>query len=114
MRQECRHYESRTYRTGETMRRCSLDAAPEAPWRCPEHCPFFERRLVDLGWERGSLAQPPTPPEPPGVGQGGDVAALLDAAEDIVHAVLPDVVAEVAAERARRPWWRRIVSRRRR
>jgi hypothetical protein len=114
MRQDCRHYETRSYRNGDTMRRCRLDAAPEAPWRCPDACPLYERRLSGVGWERGSLVEPPTPAEPPGVGEGEHVAALLDEAEDIVHAALPSAVAEVDAQRPRRPWWRRMLPRRRR
>jgi len=38
MRTDCKNYESRTYDDGETVRKCNLDLAPEAPWRCPEHC----------------------------------------------------------------------------
>ena len=38
MRQECKNFESRTYANGETVRKCNLDLAPDAPWRCPEHC----------------------------------------------------------------------------
>ena len=26
-----------------------LDLAPEAPWRCPEECPRYERRMIDAG-----------------------------------------------------------------
>ena len=66
MRQECKHFESRTYRNGETVRKCNLDLAPEAPWRCPADCPKFERRLADVSWEYGTLVTPATPPEPPG------------------------------------------------
>src|SRR3546814_15216072 len=29
MRQDCKHFESRTYRNGETVRKCDLDLAPE-------------------------------------------------------------------------------------
>ena len=39
MRTDCRHYESRTYGNGEAVRKCVLDLAPEAPWRCPADCP---------------------------------------------------------------------------
>ena len=37
MRTDCRHYESRTYGSGEVVRKCRIDFAPEAPWRCPEN-----------------------------------------------------------------------------
>ena len=103
MRQECKHYESRTYAGGETVRMCRLDLAPEAPWRCPEPCASFELRLVDATFQHGAMVSPPTPPEPPGL--DADAAALLDEAEDIVNAVVPDVVAEL--DQAAKPWWRR-------
>jgi hypothetical protein len=91
MRTDCRHYESRTYKTGEIVRKCRLDLAPEAPWRCPEDCPGFEQRRFDAGWQYGSLAGSKTPdPEP----EGADVARLLDEAEDIVNSVAPDILAE--------------------
>ncbi len=94
MREECKQYESRTYGNGETVRKCNLDLAPEAPWRCPENCPKFELRLVDVDWQHGTLIAPPTPPEPEGEG----IAELLDEAEDIVNAVGPQILAELDAE----------------
>lgn len=99
MRQECKHFESRTYANGETVRKCNLDLAPDAPWRCPDHCPKYERRLADVAWTHGSLVTPVTPPEPPGL-DDGSAAAVLDAAEDIVNAAVASVRAEVDAERA--------------
>lgn len=97
MRQDCKHFESRTYATGETVRKCNLDLAPEAPWRCPDDCPAYARRLADVNWTHGSLVTPPTPAEPEGEG----IAELLDEAEDIVNAVGPEVLAELEAERRR-------------
>lgn len=93
MRTDCRHYESRTYPSGEVVRKCRLDLAPEAPWRCPDDCPRYERRRFDVGWQYGSLASTPTPPTPEP--EGADVAALLDAAEDIVNAAAPEILAEI-------------------
>lgn len=113
MRQDCKHFESRTYRNGDTVRKCDLDLAPEAPWRCPADCPAHEPRLVDVNWAHGTLITPPTPPEP--VGEG--IAELLDAAEDIVNAAGPSVLADVEADRRRAagaPRWKRIFSRKRR
>ncbi|MGH9120247.1 MAG: hypothetical protein ACRD0A_20990 [Acidimicrobiales bacterium] len=113
MRQDCKNFESRTYPNGETVRKCNLDLAPEAPWRCPENCPAFERRLADVNWSHGTLVTPPTPPEPPGVGQGDHVARVLDEAEEIINSVGPQVLAEVEAERGNkrrkgvRGWFRR-------
>ena len=115
MREECKQFESRTYGT-ETVRKCNLDLAPEAPWRCPEGCPKFERRLADVNWAHGSVVAPPTP-ELPADAQA--IAELLDAAEDIVNAAGPSILAEVRAEDARRQTaaartWRRFLPRRRR
>lgn len=97
MRQECKHFQSRTYANGDTVRKCALDLAPEAPWRCPDDCPRFERRLADVNWQHGTLVASPTPAEPAAEG----VAELLDAAEDIVNAAAPSIHAEVEAERNR-------------
>ena len=94
MREECKQFESRSYANGETVRKCNLDLAPEAPWRCPENCGGYERRLADVDWAHGSLVTPPAPPEP----EGQDIGALLDAAEDIVNAAGPSILAELAAE----------------
>ncbi len=92
MRIDCKHYDSRTYPSGEIVRKCRLDLAPEAPWRCPEDCPAFAKRRMDAGWQYGSLGVSGQPPEPePG---GVDVAALLDEAEDIVNTAAPEILAD--------------------
>ena len=98
MRTECKHFESRSYPNGDTVRKCNLDLAPDAPWRCPEDCPRYERRLADAAWTHGSLVVPPAPPEPDGL-DDGSAAALLDAAEDILNAAGGRILAEVEAER---------------
>lgn len=100
MREECKNFESRTYANGETVRKCNLDLAPEAPWRCPDPCSSFEPRLADVNWQHGSLITPPTPAEPDGQG----IAELLDEAEDIVNAAGPGIRAEVDAERNSGGW----------
>lgn len=116
MNENCRYFESRTYPNGDTVRKCDLDLAPEAPWRCPANCSSFHPRLADVNWAHGSLVTPPTPPEPVGLGDPS-IAALLDEAEDIVNAVVDQTRAEVEAERAVRGdsggppfggWWRRF------
>ena len=101
MREECKFFESRTYPTGESVRKCDLDLAPEAPWRCPENCQAFRPRLADVNWSHGTLITPPTPPEPASVGNDPSIAALLDEAENIVNAVVDATRAEVDAERGR-------------
>jgi len=99
MREECKHFQSRTYASGEVARFCVLDLAPEAPWRCPEDCPKYQRRLADAGWQHGKLIEPPVEDEPEE--SPGEIASLLDAAEDIVQAAAPDALAE-AREREQR------------
>lgn len=102
MRQNCKHFQSRSYATGDTMRKCVLDLAPEAPWSCPSDCTGFEPRLADVNWRHGSLLTPKTPAAPASVGTDESVAALLDEAERIVNGVVPQMKAEFApAERSR-------------
>ena len=110
MRHECKNFESRTYANGETVQKCNIDLAPDAPWRCPENCTGYERRILDGGWTYGSLAPPTSPAEPPGL-DDGSAAAILDMAEDIVNAVVHETIAEVERERQRDQsrwrFWRR-------
>ncbi len=83
------------------MRKCNLDLAPDAPWRCPAECPSFAPRLADVNWKHGTLVVPPTPPEPPGL-DDGSAAALLDEAEDVINAVFAKTVAEVDGKKSGR------------
>ena len=108
MRTNCRYYESRTYAGGETVRKCDLDLAPEAPWRCPDDCAKFQIRS-DIAWQVGTVVAPPTPDAPEAEG----IAELLDAAEDIVNAAGPDIVRELRAEeKSAGKGWRRFFRRR--
>lgn len=102
MRENCRHFESRTYPGGEVARFCLLDLAPEAPWRCPEQCAKYEPSLIDGTFVTGKLARPPVEDEP--VGSPDDIEAVLDEAEEIVTHAEFDVVREVEGDRSRR-WW---------
>jgi hypothetical protein len=106
MREDCVHYESRTYDDdGETARFCTLGLAPEAPWRCPEHCPRYERlALLASDVEAGPLAHTPLVETEPD-GEADDIAAVLADAEAIVAAAEPAAVDSVAPPRRR--WWRR-------
>jgi hypothetical protein len=113
MREDCRHYQSRTYASGETARWCARDLAPEAPWKCPDDCPGFQRRHGDAGYTVGTLVANDVPPEPDAPG----VAELLDQAEDIVNLAGPEVLAEWEKERAEAEgggFVRRLFKRRRR
>ena len=100
MRTDCRHFESRTYDSGEVVRKCRLDLAPEAPWRCPDDCPRYELRRMDVGWNYGSLRTAGASPgqEP----AGSDIAALLNEAEDIVNSAAPDVLADFEQHQTKR------------
>lgn len=111
MRQECKHFESRTYPNGDTVRKCNLDLAPDAPWRCPDDCEKYDRR-PDAGWSYGSLITPRTPDEPPGL-DDGSAAAILDQAEDIINAVGAQMIADVEAENEwnARSRWKRMFRR---
>ena len=81
MRQDCKHYQRRTYPSGETVRKCNLDLAPEAPWRCPENCPAFKPRMADVGWSYGTLQSDLGPPKPEGYDESAapfaDILQLL-------------------------------------
>lgn len=102
MQQDCKYFESRSYPNGDTVRKCDLDLAPEAPWRCPEDCPSYTRRMVDVNWSHGTLVTPATPDEPASLGEDDSIAALLDAAEDIVNEAGPRVMADLERESSKR------------
>lgn len=103
MRSDCRHYESRTYASGEVVRKCRLDLAPDAPWRCPDGCPEFARRTMDVGWQYGSLTSAVAVPEPePAAPDDANVAALLDEAEDIINSAAPSILAEFQPKKKKR------------
>jgi hypothetical protein len=112
MREDCSHYESRTYDDGEVARFCTLDLAPEAPWRCPENCPSYERiMMIGSDFEQGSLGRrPAVEPEPEGNVE--DIVDVLADAEAIVDDAVPTVVEDL--DRERTPWWRRLGRGRRR
>lgn len=100
MREECRHFQSRTYSDGESARFCVLDLAPDAPWRCPDNCPSYERRLADAAWTHGSLVEQPIEDEPDAI-PAADAADLLGDAEEIVNAIAPEAVDEARAREAK-------------
>lgn len=99
MREDCKHFQSRTYDSGEVARFCVLDLAPEAPWRCPESCPRYERRLVDATFEHGNLVEPSVEVEPDDPPE--EMIKLLGEAEDIVESITPEALDEIRAQRAR-------------
>jgi hypothetical protein len=109
MREDCVHYESRAYTDdGEVARFCTLGLAPEAPWRCPEPCPRYERIALLTGdIDPGSLGQiPPVEDEPDGDPEA--IADVLADAEAIVEAAEPEALAEIdGPPKRRRRWWQR-------
>jgi hypothetical protein len=69
VREDCRHYSTRTVGNGEVVQRCRVDANLTAPFACPEHCLFFEpRAITDTGWQRFDV-DPQSGPEGPGGGR---------------------------------------------
>ena len=102
MRQDCKYFESRSYPNGDTVRKCDRDLAPAAPWRGPDDCPAYTRRMVDVNWSHGTLVTPATPDEPASRGEDDSIAALLDAAEDIVNEAGPRVMADLERESSKR------------
>jgi hypothetical protein len=102
MRTNCQQYESRSYPNGDTVRKCNLDLAPEAPWRCPDDCPRYSPRRIDVAWEHGSLGVQEFAKEPESIGSDSSIAALLDEAEEIVSAAGPDILAELESEAKRK------------
>ncbi len=105
MREDCRHFESRTYPGGETARFCVLDLAPEAPWRCPDNCPRYEPSLIDGTFEVGTLQRLSVEDEPEE--SPDDIEAVLDEAEAIVTHAEPEVIHEVEERQGAtgRRWW---------
>ena len=53
IREDCRHYSSRTLQAGEIVQRCRIGCNEEMPFGCPDGCLFFEERHIsDAGWNR--------------------------------------------------------------
>ena len=108
MREDCAHYESRTYDDdGEVARFCKLGLAPEAPWRCPENCASYERILmIGSDFEAGSLSRtPPVEDEPDAPTE--EIIDVLADAEAIVDAAEPSVIADMDRQQPKQSWWRR-------
>jgi hypothetical protein len=101
MREDCKYFQVRAYASGDVARFCALDLAPEAPWRCPDNCPRYLRRVGDA-----RVANPaPSPAEPE---LHPHAAAVLGSAEEIISAAAPEIARErelhrQAEERRRQP-----------
>jgi hypothetical protein len=109
MREDCAHYESRAYDDdGEVARFCTLGLAPEAPWRCPEHCASYERIVfIAADFEQGSLSNtPPVEDEPDAPTE--DIVSVLADAEQIVNDAEQSVIADLEGQQQpKQSWWRR-------
>jgi len=111
MREDCRHFESRVYDSGETARYCVLGLAPEQPWRCPEGCAHHERTLIDATFETAELSRPSVEDEPDA--DPDSIEGVLADAEAIVEQAEPGALrdlGEADTKRARRHWWSRRTS----
>lgn len=105
MRRDCKHYDSRTYPSGDVVQKCRLDLAPEAPWRCPDDCPAYDKRRMDAGWQYGSLSR--APQAAPVEAEGEDVASLLDEAEAILNSAAPEILEEFDGKKKKRRFGRK-------
>ena len=108
MREDCRHFESRTYDVGEVARECVLVLAPEQPWRCPDDCAHYERSVIDASFETAELARPPVEDEPDDTPDNIE-GVLADAEAIVEHAELDALseIEEAEAKASRRHWWSR-------
>src|ERR1700722_10034270 len=104
MREDCRHFQSRTYSTGEVARFCVLNLAPEEPWRGPDNCGKYQRDIIDATFVQGTLTRPPVEAEPDV--PVGDITNVLSEADAIVTAAGPEILAEVEASRTQRSRWK--------
>jgi hypothetical protein len=100
MREECKNFQSRTYSSGEVARFCQLDLAPEAPWRCPDDCASYVRRLADVGWQHGTLIEPRLKDKPDVPSE--DIISVLSAAEEAVNDVAAEVLAQFRQEQEKK------------
>jgi hypothetical protein len=101
MREDCKNFQSRTYNSGEVARFCVLGLAPDAPWSCPDNCPMYTRRLADAGWHRGTLIEPKLEDRPEQI-DSDDADAVLDAAEELVNEVGPQVISDFNKKKDRK------------
>lgn len=111
MRDDCKNFQTRTYRSGDVARFCVLGLAPEAPWRCPDQCSRYVKRIGDAGFVRVGLLGGAG--DDSGFGAGS--AGLLGAAEEVINAAGSEIVAEETRRRrveavaaSREAWWQKL------
>ena len=108
MREDCRHFESRVYDSGEAARFCVLGLAPEQPWKCPDDCKHYERSVIDPSFVTAELERPDVEDEPDDTPD--NIEGVLADAEAIVEheefAALREIE-ERDTRPPRRHWWSR-------
>ena len=92
--------------SGEVVEGCRLNAAPDAPYSCPEHCSFFEQvRVSRAGWTVGSLGAPqPSAARPPAEATDELFATL---AADFDRDTISRIEAEEDRRRGGGKWWKK-------
>lgn len=55
VRDDCRHYSSRTLPSGDKRESCKIGVSEDMPFACPADCLFFEPRFGS-GWTVGGDA----------------------------------------------------------
>ena len=51
VRDDCRHYQTRSLASGDKLEKCRLGVNEETPFACPDDCLFFEPRSgMTAGW----------------------------------------------------------------
>lgn len=107
MRTDCKHYFRKTTQSGGVVEQCAIGRAPDAPERCPEGCPFFEKRQIShAGFVYGSLTPEAEPEDEPNTGE----MAVLDDLKSFMDEISDDVVRQEEQSRRskpRRSWFRR-------
>lgn len=111
MRQDCKHFESQTFTSGETLSKCILNLAPEAPWRCPTNCSSYERRRVNVNLEYQNIVSEASDEIPSSIEENEAIADLLANVASIVDEAAPGIVKEVEKEAQRNKGWRKMVPR---
>ncbi len=101
MREDCTHFESRTLANGDSLRRCNLGRAPEAPFRCPADCDRYEGRRIDLSWSNARFGAEALDTDLPSLDDGSAAAVLADV-EALFAEFAPTALADQAAADAKK------------